>query len=322
MAQSIVVVDPLTEKNLAKLRHYVPLGFSLSCANARGDLHLKELIADADYAISGQVGVGGDVMRAARKLKLLHKWGVGVDNFDLEAARACGIKVARTTGSNAVPVAEFTLGLMLATLRHIANGHADLRGGAWRGVDAQTRETFMLSGKTVGLIGFGAIGKAVARLLQGFGCTILYHKPNRLSDNEERAFGARYAPLSELLARSDIVSLHCPMTPETKNLIDCQALAAMKRSAILVNVARGGVVVEDDLVRALRDGTIHAAAMDVFAVEPLPANSKLVGIDNLILTPHLAAIAADNYAPTVNRMFANILAVSRGEPLPPGDVVV
>ena len=211
---------------------------------------------------------------------------------------------------------------MLATLRHIGNGHADLRAGNWRGVGAQTRETFMLSGKTVGIVGFGAIGKAVARLLQGFGCTILYHKPNRLSAEDERTLGARYATMPELLAASDVVSLHCPMTALTKDLIDAKALAAMKRTAILVNVARGGVVVEDDLVQALADGTIHAAAMDVFAVEPLPADSKLIGIENLLLTPHLAAIAADNYAPTVNRMFANIVAVSRGEPLPPGDVVV
>jgi len=322
MTQSIVVVDPLNEAALAKLRAYLPPGFALACATARGDAHLKELLADADYAISGQVGVGGDVLRAARKLKLLHKWGVGVDNLDLETARACGIQVARTTGSNAVPVAEFALGLMLAALRHIANGHADLRAGHWRGVGAQTRETFMLSGKTVGIVGFGAIGKALARLLQGFGCTILYHKPNRLSAEDERALGATYATMPDLLAASDVVSLHCPLTQATKNLIDGRALSAMKRTAVLVNVARGGVVVEDDLVRALAEGTIHAAAMDVFALEPLPADSKLIGIENLVLTPHLAAIAADNYAPTVKRMFANILAVSRGEKLPPGDAVL
>jgi D-3-phosphoglycerate dehydrogenase len=320
MTERIVVLDPLNETSAARLRQYLPPGFELTHGTARGDAHLKEIVADADYAISGQVAVSGDVLRAAKKLKLLHKWGVGVDNFDLAAARECGILVARTTGSNAVPVAEFTLGLILSTLRHIAYGHAELRGGEWRG-GRLPRDNFMLANKTVGLVGFGAIGQTVARLLTGFGCTVLYNKRNRLSAADEAKFGARYAKMPELLAASDVVSLHCPMTPETANLIDYKALSAMKRTAILVNVARGGVVVEDDLVRALREGLIHAAAMDVFAIEPLPADSKLIGLDNLVLTPHLAAIAADNFAPTVERMFANIAAVSRGEPVPARDLV-
>ncbi|MFN7192266.1 MAG: 2-hydroxyacid dehydrogenase [Rhodospirillales bacterium] len=321
MAEKIVVVDMLSDASAARLRALLPEGFVLTHGTARGDDHLKEILADADYAISGQLAVTGDVLRAAKKLKLLHKWGVGVDNLDIETARELGIKVARTTGSNAVSVAEFTLGLILATLRHIAFGHLHLQRGEWRG-GRLPRDNFMLSKKTVGLVGFGAIGHTVAKLLAGFGCTILYTQRNRANAEIEAATGGRFVGLPELLSASDVVCLHCPLTPQTANMIDFVALSTMKRTAILINVARGGVVVEADLVRALREGIIHAAGMDVFSVEPLPADSILYGLDNLVITPHIAAMTADSFAPTVKRMFANIQAVSRGLPLPQGDVVV
>jgi D-3-phosphoglycerate dehydrogenase len=246
---------------------------------------------------------------------------VGVDNLDLEAARALGIKVARTTGSNAVPVAEFTLGLMIAAMRHLADGHAALAEGRWTGGNFG-RPSMMLSGKTVGIIGFGAIGTTLARLLRGFGCTTLYHKRQKLDAAAEAALGATYATVPDLLARADVVSLHCPLTPQTAGLIDRAALQSMKRSAVLVNVARGGVVVEEDLIWALRNRIIHAAAMDVFGTEPLPPESPLIGVEGLILTPHIAAHAADNFEPTVRHMFGNIERVSRGEEIPARDVVV
>lgn len=320
MTETIVVLDPLTEERANQLRALLPLGMVLTHGRTRGDAHLKEIIAEADYAIAGQVGVSGEVLGAARKLKLLHKWGVGVDNLDIEAARARGIKVARTTGSNAMPVAEFTIGLMLSALRAIGYGHAELKKGEWRGGHLPM-ETFMLSGKTVGLVGFGAIGRNVARLLGSFGCPILYHTRHRLDAAEEAALGARHVALADLLAQSDIVSLHCPLTPETAGLIDKAALTAMKPTAVLVNVARGGVVVENDLVWALRNTVIHAAAMDVFETEPLPADSPLLQLDNLLVTPHLAAIAADNFEKTVRQMFGNIACVARGEPVPIQDAV-
>ncbi len=322
MTETIVVLDPLTEERAHRLRALLPPGMTLTHGTARGDDHLKEIIAEAEYAIAGQVGVSGDVLRAARKLKLLHKWGVGVDNLDIETARELGIKVARTTGSNSIPVAEFTLGLMLSALRCIAFGHAELKKGDWRGLTRLPMETFMLSGKTVGIVGFGAIGQTVARLLKGFGCTILYSKRKPLDPGKEVELGVKHASLPELLAKSDVVSLHCPLTPETTGLIDKAALAAMKRTAVLINVARGGVVVEADLIESLRSGEIHAAAMDVFAIEPLPPDSPLLGLHNLVVTPHLAAIAADNFVKTVTQMFNNIDCVSRGKPVPVRDLVL
>src|SRR5205085_3744202 len=134
----------------------------------------------------------------------LHKWGVGTDNLDLETARELGVKVARTTGSNAIPVAEFTLGLALAALRAIAFGNAELKKGRWRGMGGLSMSTLTLSGKTFGIIGFGAIGKNVARILKGFSCTVLYSKRTRLTLQEEADLGVSYAPVADLLAQSDV----------------------------------------------------------------------------------------------------------------------
>lgn len=321
MTETICLLDMTTPARAEKLRALLPPGFVLTHGTARGDEHMKEIIAQADYAISGQVAVSGDVLRAGKKLKLLHKWGVGYDNIDIATAKELGIKVARTTGSNALPVAEFALGLMISALRYIGYGHAELKKGHWS-TGSLPGETFMLSGKTVGLIGFGAIGQNVARLLRGFGCTILYSKRQPLTPEEEAALGVRHASLDEILAQADVVSLHCPLTPETTNLIGREAFARMKKTAVLINVARGGVVDESALVTALRDREIAGAAMDVYAIEPLPADSELLTLDNLVVTPHLAAMAADNFAPTVSRMFANIAHVSRGEPVPAKDLVV
>ena len=320
MTERIVVLDAISPAVAERLRALLPHGFELTHGTAPGDDHLKEIIAEADYAVSGQVAVSGEVLRAAKRLKLLHKWGVGVDNLDIETARELGIKVARITGSNSVAVAEFTIGLMICALRHIPHVHLDLHRGKWR--NGRGHAPFLLSGKTVGLVGLGAIGKAVVRRLSGFGCSFLYTKPHRLSAADEDDLGVVFAELPELLCRADVVSLHCPLTPDTARLIDRAAFAAMKPTAVLINAARGGIVVEDDLVRALRNGVIHAAAVDVYESEPLPADSPLLGLDNLTLTPHLGAINADTFVPNARRMLANIARVSRGEAIPAIDVVV
>jgi len=319
--RKVVILDPLNAASMERFRALLPASYDLSCASARGDEHLKTIIADADYAVSGQIAVSGDVLRAARQLKLLHKWGVGVDNFDLETARALGIRVARTTGGNAVPVAEYTIALMLAAIRNLGFGHAELKKGHWRGFPLP-QDSFMVSGKTVGIIGFGAIGQQVARLLAGFRCRILYSKRTPLDADSERALNAEFASLDRLLTESDIVTLNCPLTPQTAGLIDRAALSKMKRSAILVNVARGGIVNEDDLYWALKERVIHAAATDVYDIEPLPPESPLLTLDNLVVSPHLAALAADNFDPVVKRMIANFERVERGEAVPAFESVV
>jgi phosphoglycerate dehydrogenase-like enzyme len=322
MTHKIVLLDPSTPARAAQMRALLPEGFSYSHGTGHSEADLIAAIRDADFAIAGQVGVNAAMLGAATKLKLLHKWGVGTDNIDVEAARRLGIRVARTTGSNAVAVAEFSLAMILMALRYPAFGHQMMQQGEWRGPGSLPGETFLLSGKTVGIVGLGAIGQTLARLLKGFGCRILYVKRTPLSPADEAALGVTAASIDEIIAQADVISLNCPLTPQTANLFDATAFARMKRSAVLINAARGGVVVEADLADALQRKVIAAAAMDVFNTEPLPADSPLRGLDNLTLTPHLAASTADTFAPTVRRMFANMEKVARGEPIPELDVVV
>jgi phosphoglycerate dehydrogenase-like enzyme len=320
MSHKIVVLDAITPKTAERMAALMPAGFAFDYARSRDEAALRTLIADADTAISGQIAVPGSLMEAGTRLKLLHKWGVGVDNFDLAAAKALGITVARTTGSNAVPVAEFTLGLILATLRHLAYAHAELRHGRWRGGNLPS-DTFMLSGKTVGIVGFGAIGRNVARLLRGFGCRLLYTTPRPLSAAVEATLGVARADLADLLAGADVVCLHCPLNAQTRGMIDRAALSRMKPTAILVNVARGGVVVEADLVWALQNGIIHGAATDVFEVEPVDPANPLLSLDNVVLTPHIAAGASDNFGNTISQIARNIALFARGDAIPPSDLV-
>jgi phosphoglycerate dehydrogenase-like enzyme len=321
MTHSIVVLDVLPEKRVADMRALLPEGFTLAAGIAPGDAAMKALIRDVDFAISGQVAVSGEVLRAATRLKLLHKWGVGVDNLDVATARELGIKVARTTASNALPVAEFTIGLMISALRFIPYGHAMLRQGAWHGPGKLPAETFLLSGKTVGIVGLGAIGTNVAKLLRGFGCTILYAKRIPLPTEEERALGVRHASIDEITETADVISLNCPLTAETANLFDAARLALMKPTAVLINVARGGVVDETALCAALKAKVIRGAAMDVFSMEPTPADNPLLGLDNIVVTPHLAAVTADTFEPNVRRMFRNIALVAEGGEVPEFDRV-
>ncbi|WP_426956997.1 2-hydroxyacid dehydrogenase [Muricoccus radiodurans] len=316
----IVVVDALAPASVERLRALLPPGFTLVSPATRDVAELHTLVGDAEFLISGQLAVDAALLAAAPKAKLLHKWGVGVDNFDLDAARARGLTVARTTGSNAVPVAEFTIALTLALLRNLAAGHALLSKGEWRGLSG-ARPSLTVSGKTWGIVGFGAIGQTLARLLKGFGCRILYNKTRPLPPEEEAALGVTYAPLEQILTEADIVSLHTPMTAQTKGMIDLAALRRMKPTAVLINVARGGVVAESDLAQALREKVILGAAMDVFETEPTPSDNPLLGLDNVVVTPHIAALSGDTFEPTVRRMFANVARVAAGQPIPEGDLV-
>ena len=323
MSDTIVFLDPLPRERLDRLAHHAGPRFAIANAASRDPEDQLSAIREARFAISGDVPITGAMLRegAANGLLAVHKWGVGIDNFDLETAREVGVRVLRTTGSNAVAVAETALGLMLALNRQLVAGHVGLLGGEWLKATLSP-QTATLSGKTVGLVGLGYIGKNVARFLKGFGCRVLYMKPTPLDAAEEAELGVVRASLAEILAESDVVSLHCALTAETRGLIGRDALAAMKPSAILVNTARGGIVIEDDLADALEAGRLRGAAIDVYEVEPAPPNHRLVGMANVVTTPHIAALAADTFATTVGRMFANLAAVADGAEVPPLDVVV
>lgn len=316
----VVMLDPSTPERLDRVRPFLPEGWEISTAASRSPADQAAALMGASYAITGDVPVTAPMM-AVPGLRGVHKWGVGYDNIDLDAARTNGVRVFRTTGSNAVNVAETTLGLILALGRNLVRGDAGIREGKWRkGELSPSSRT--LSGKTVGIVGLGYIGKALARLLGPFGCTILYTKRSPLPAEEEAELSVRYVPLETLLAESDVVTLNCELNDSTRNLIRAETLALMKKDAFLVNLARGGVMVEADLSEAIKADRLGGAAVDVFATEPIEAGNPLLGLDRVILTPHVGAISADSFAPVMTRMMANLLAVEEGRPPRDIDILV
>lgn len=316
----LVMLDPQTPERLERLLPFLPKGWQVKSAVSLSPKDQLAALQGADFAITGDVPVTEQMM-AVPGLVAVHKWGVGYDNINLEAARAHGVKVLRTTGSNAVTVAETTLGLILAVSRNLMRGHTGIREGKWRKSEVAP-SSLTLSGRTVGIVGFGSIGKALARLLSGFGCQIIYTKRNPIDPAEAEALGVRFAPLDQLLAEADVVTLNCELNDSTRNLIDAARLAQMKPGAILINAARGGVVVEADLAEALRSGHLRGAAADVFSVEPITPDNPLLGLDQMVLTPHLAALSADGYAPSVTRMIENFRALHERRPPREGDLLV
>ncbi|MEU6351891.1 phosphoglycerate dehydrogenase [Streptomyces sp. NPDC047072] len=233
----------------------------------------------ADALIVGMEPITADVIAAAPRLKVIAKHGVGVDTIDLEAARARGIPVVCAPGSNSRAVAEYTFGLILSASRGIFASHQGVAAGEWPKLFGPE-----LHGRTLGVIGFGRIGRLVAGYGAAFGMRVLAHDPY-VPDPP----GAEPAALGELLARADVVSLHLPADPAAGPLLDRTRLTSMKRGALLVNAARGGLVDEETLAALLTDGHLGGAALDAFAHEPLLPDSPLRGAPNVLLTSHMAA---------------------------------
>lgn len=320
MTETILVLQPIADELKDIIRAELPTGFILSTTESPDEAHLKQRMAGADYVVFWDIGLPAPLLEAAPKLKLAHKWGVGVENIDLDVARARGIKVARTTGGNAIPVGEFAVTLMLAAGRCVVQAHNSMLEGRWAKNEIW-RQAVMLSGKTVGIVGMGAIGTEVARRVKGFGCKILYQNRRRVDPAKEAELGAEYRDLPALLAEADFLCLTCPLTPETRNMIAAPQLAAMKPGSILVNVARGGIVVEADLVEALKSGHLHAAAIDVFDPEPPAPDNPLLHLPNVVVTPHCASVAFENSAKGIRHWLHNIALVAAGGEIPEIDRV-
>jgi D-3-phosphoglycerate dehydrogenase len=226
------------------------------------------------------------VIEAADQLLVIARAGVGVDNIDVEAARERGIEVLNSPEATVTSVAELAVGLMLAVARKIAFSDRKMRAGEWVKKYAEGIE---LSGKVLGVIGAGRIGSIVARICRfGFNMQVLYYDPVRNPKLEEET-GAKYVTLEEVLKTADIVTIHVPLMPETKHLINEEKLKLMKKTAILINTSRGAVVDTNALVKALREGWIAGAGLDVYEEEPLPPGHPLTTLDNVVLTPHIGA---------------------------------
>ena len=248
-----------------------------------------------------------ETIAAAPKLRLIQKIGVGVNTIDLKAAKARGIPVCNLPGTNAPAVAELALALMLAVLRRVPRFDALLRSGVW--MDAGLQDGLgELRGRTVGLVGYGSIPRILTPVLIAMGCEVLYTTRTPVPD------GLR-VPLDELLSRSDIVSLHIPLTPETHHTIDAAALARMKKGAILINTARGGLVDQHALTEALRSGHLGGAGLDVFADEPVAPDEALLSLDTVVITPHIAWITTGTFDRSFALAAENCRRLTAGETL-------
>ena len=254
------------------------------------------------------------LLRQMPRLRVVSNFAVGVDNIDLEACTRRGIPVGHTPGVLTDAVADLTWALILAVTRGIFSAARDAREGRW-GMWAPTQWLGVdLRGKTLGIVGFGQIGQAVARRALGFGMRVLYTS-RKAKPEAERELGARRVPLETLLSESDVVSLHVPLTPETRHLIDESALRRMKPTAYLVNMARGGVVDTAALVRALQEGWIAGAALDVTDPEPLPPDHPLYRLPNCVITPHIGSATRETRKAMALLACENLLLGLQGKPL-------
>lgn len=305
----------------AAVQAAAPQGWTLSFADSYEPAHQQALAARAQVLVPGFATVDEALLAAAPGVCVVHKWGIGLDAIDQQALRRRGIALAITAGGNAGPVAELAIGLMLAVYRRIPYVNQAIREGAWP--TPEMRETcWQLAGKTVGLVGFGAIGRMLARRLSGFDAHIVYHDPHPASAEDEVRLGVTRMDLNGLLACSDIVSLHLPLLPATRGLIGAQAIAAMKPGAVLVNTARGGLVDEQALYEALRSGHLRGAGLDAFEQEPPAAGHPLLTLPQVVVTPHAGGGVFDNVAPVACHVFRNVQALLAGKPIPGADRVL
>jgi phosphoglycerate dehydrogenase-like enzyme len=272
---------------------------------ARSEAELRALLNGAAAAIVSTDPFDALTFRAHPALRVVARVGVGVDSIDLAAATAAGVAVTVTPGANDHTVADHAVALMLACLRRVVEHDAGVRRGAWNRTGDHT--PWVLTGATVGLIGYGRIGRLVAERLRGFGARILVTDPVAVPDA-----GEELVELPDLLAAADVVSLHAPLLPSTRLLIGAAELRRMRPTAILVNTARGAVIDEAALARALAHGELRGAALDVFGDEPPDPASPLLSLPNVVLSPHIAGLSDQSIEQMLRRATASVLDVLAG----------
>jgi len=292
-------------------RSLTPPGFELVIVDP-GTPEFYQAAVEAEYYLGLARQMGGEFFRAAPKLRLVQLLSAGYDRVDAEAARKAGVPVANNGGANAIAVAEHTLMLMLAVLKRLVRLHNDVVAGRWRASDPGDARVYELAGKTLGIVGLGNIGKKVARRAAAFDMDVRYHDIKRLTEDEEDALGVRFALFTELLRTADVVSLHVPLDDSTRKMLGAREFAMMKPTAILVNTCRGPVVDEDALHRALTEGQIAAAGLDVMVEEPPAPNHPLLALPNVTLTPHSAGPTWENWTARFRNGFDNIQRVAAG----------
>lgn len=312
MAPKILMMDsPLSD--IATARTIAPAEMELVVAPFGSDA-FKAAMGDANFLVGfGNKAIDAGFYAAAPKLKLLQLLSAGYDTVDIEAARGAGVPVCNNGGANSTAVSEHAMMLMMAVCRRLVWQHESVVSGRWRGNNPGSVRLFELRDKVLGIVGFGSIGKKVARLANAFGMRVQYYDIRRVSEAEEDALHVRFGLLNEILRSSDIVSLHLPLTPASKHMIGAAEFALMKPTSYIVNTSRGPVIDEKAMFTALESGTIAGAGLDVFDQEPPPADNPLFKLQNVILTPHYAGPTWDNQTARFRNAFDNCQRVARGE---------
>lgn len=253
-----------------------------------------DYIDKVDMIITQHTPINKAIIDAAKKCKIIAVCRAGVENIDVKAATEKGIAVSRTMGRNAEAVSDYTIGLMLAEMRNIGRAHAELKKGKWEKEYFNTSFIGNMYGKTIGLVGFGYIGRLVAKKLQGFDVSILAYDPYMGESDMER-IGVKKASLEELCRKSDFISMHARLSKDTEGLLGEKEFSMMKKTAYVINTARAGLINEKALIEALTLKKIGGAAIDVFWTEPLDINHPLINLKNVTITPHLAGSTRDTF---------------------------
>ncbi len=315
----VVAILPASEQVQAQIGMVRALFQGHTVELATNADELEPHLPDAEVLISTAfTPLTRAMLQRASRLRFIQVAGVGTDHVDIEAARELGITVAAVTGANTVCVAEHVVMVALALMRGLIPAHNQMARGEWA-LPYWMAHARDLQGKTVGIVGMGRIGRAVAARLLPFGVTLFYYDAQPLTPDQEDALGATLLDLDSLLAESDIVSLHLPLTPETRGILHRERLFRMKRGAFLINTARAELVDEQALVEALQTH-LGGAAIDVFSTEPPPPDHPLLKLPNVILTPHGAGVTQEAQGRIAQGVIQNVLRFIEGRPL--ADVVV
>lgn len=316
----VLVSDKISEDGLAVFKK---AGIACDFLPEITQEEIKERIGEySGWVIRSRSRATADIIENAAKLRVIGRAGVGVDNVDTEAATRRGIIVMNTPGGNTISTAEHTISMMLSLSRKIPQAHQSMREGKWDKKSAMGAE---IAGKTLGVMGLGRIGQEVVRRLKAFDMTVLGYDPF-LPKERMRQLGVEACPVDEICERADFLTFHTPLSPETKDLINAERFAKMKKTARLVNCARGGIVNEDALLAALKEKRIAGAALDVFSSEPLSEDHPFRKLDNIVVTPHIAASTIEAQENVAIQVAEQVCDVLRGGPVrnalnvPPVDI--
>ena len=296
--------------------------YELVSSEVDGDAYVDKALehaADSDFYLVGLEWIGKELIEPAKKLKLIQRLGVGFDNVDLAAAKEAGIPVANIPGANSVAVAEHAIMVMIALLKRFTEADRTMKQGEWKMTELLFAGCFELWKRTVGIVGLGRIGKALAQRLKGFEVNVLYNDILDFPPELEKELNVTKASFEDLLKQSDVVTMHVPLTDLTRDMMSTKQFEMMQSTALFINSARGEVVDEVALAEALNRGIISGAAIDAFKDEPPAPDNPLLAADNIVLTPHNAGVTREVSMRFLAESFANFNRVAEGKP--PIDVV-